>query len=283
MRNSSLILPDKPDRLALVIGNSRLHWAVLSRDEVLHWWDTDYLGEDAISSLLFPSGEGTTNPMPDMASLRNLAGKRSDLPSQLTPPLVLASVVPEQAMLWQRCLSIFSLTLDHIPLKGIYPTLGIDRALAVLGAGDRYGFPVLVIDGGTALTFTGVDSDRTLIGGAILPGLSLQGRSLSQQTATLPDINFSSTPAGPRWANSTPEAIRSGILYTILAGIADFVSHWRHHYPTSAVVFTGGDGEFLLDQTRCHASHLTVEYSFDPVLIFRGIQAVMNAEDSCLS
>jgi len=44
------------------------------------------------------------------------------------------------------------------------------RALAVLGAGKKYGFPCLVIDAGTALTFTGVDRDKKLVGGAIDPG-----------------------------------------------------------------------------------------------------------------
>ena len=40
----------------------------------------------------------------------------------------------------------------------MYPTLGIDRALALYSAGSTFRFPVLVIDAGTALRFTGADS-----------------------------------------------------------------------------------------------------------------------------
>jgi type III pantothenate kinase len=86
--------------------------------------------------------------------------------------LSLASVVPNQTALWQDYSNVHEITLDQVPLQGIYPTLGIDRALALWGAGETWGWPMLVIDAGTALTLTGADANRCLIGGAILPGLA---------------------------------------------------------------------------------------------------------------
>ena len=70
--------------------------------------------------------------------------------------------------------------LEDIPLEGLYPSLGVDRALALWGAGATWGFPCLVIDGGTALTLTGGNGDGFLVGGAILPGLRLQLQSLGR-------------------------------------------------------------------------------------------------------
>ena len=52
--------------------------------------------------------------------------------------------------------------------------------------GETGGFPMLVIDAGTALTFTGADANQCLVGGAILPGLRLQLASLGQKTGQLP-------------------------------------------------------------------------------------------------
>jgi len=63
-------------------------------------------------------------------------------------------VVPNQRELWANYGNLRIITLKDIPLLDLYPTFGIDRALAVLGAGKKYGFPCLVIDAGTALTFT---------------------------------------------------------------------------------------------------------------------------------
>lgn len=50
------------------------------------------------------------------------------------------------------------------------------RALSVRGASTVYGWPVMVVDGGTALTFTrGDDTDGGCMkGGAILPGIRVQ-------------------------------------------------------------------------------------------------------------
>jgi type III pantothenate kinase len=152
----------------------------------------------------------------------------------------------------------------------MYPGLGIDRALAVWGAGNKCHFPCLVVDGGTALTFTGVSYDRTLVGGAILPGLGLQLQSLARHTAALPQVALGlSLP--DRWAISTPEAIVSGTIYTILAGVRDFLEDWLDRFPNSSIVFTGGDGKLL--------SELLGEkfpIIFDRHLIFWGMQMIIS-------
>jgi len=161
-----------------------------------------------------------------------------------------ASVVPAHTRHIQSYPALRLLTLGDIPLGQTYPTLGHDRALALWGAGCEYGWPVVVIDGGTALTLTGADGQGNLVGGAILPGLGLQWQSLGQNTAQLPRI-----PPGdwadralilpPRWARNPQEAIASGILYTLLAGLREFIAQWQEQYPHSPVVCTGGDSPLL--------------------------------------
>jgi type III pantothenate kinase len=250
-----------------MIGNSRLHWAWFAGATLQAAWDTDHLPALVVEQLIqgWQAGEWKTELFPD---------------SQINPiqisnptpiPLKLASVVPHQTELWQTYPNTHLITLDQLPLQGLYPTLGIDRALAVLGAGENFGFPVLVIDGGTALTFTGVDAQKRLVGGAILPGLRLQIQSLTDRTAALPKIElYSEMPQ--RWALNTVEAIQSGVSYTVLAGVKDFIESWWQEFPDSKIAITGGDRALLLAYLQAKFPHIADQVIADPHLIFWGIQ-----------
>ena len=165
--------------------------------------------------------------------------------------------------------------MADIPLKNLYPTLGIDRALAVLGSGETYGFPSLVIDGGTALTLTGVNQAKELVGGAILSGLNLQFQSLATKTAALPALKFPQT-LPTRWAMNTEDAIASGILYNLLSGIIGFIEDWLNQFPESKIILTGGDGERLLSYLNEIYPDIANYCKFDPNLIFWGMRSLKN-------
>jgi type III pantothenate kinase len=250
-------MTEKNIQIGLSIGNSRYHWAWFLNTKIQSSWDSEYCTPDQAVNLL---------PIDLQAIIE------AHLIQLEKMPILLASVVPAQTAIWQQLAQVQIITLADIPLHGLYPTLGIDRALSIFGAGETYGYPVLVIDGGTALTITGIDDRRQLIGGAILPGLSLQLRSLATGTAALPAIEIpSQLPA--RWSDNTPGSIASGILHTVTAGIKDFIQDWQRLYPDSQIIFTGGDGEILyrylsvaaITQTRC-----------DRQLLFHGLAALLS-------
>ncbi|HEY9643836.1 MAG TPA: pantothenate kinase [Coleofasciculaceae cyanobacterium] len=251
--------------LALMVGNSRLHWAWFI-DESLQWaWDTPQLSANAIATLI--QHQLDFNACPE-AIPQGLANPPSGL------PLWFASVAPAQTSLWQAY-APQHIMLDQIPLAGLYPTLGIDRALALFGAAKTRGLPVLVIDAGTALTLTGANAEGSLIGGAILPGLQLQLRSLNEHTAALPPLNaqeFKTLP--PRWVCNTPEAIQSGVIYTLLAGLRDFMESWLHQFPESAIVLTGGDSLLIEHSCQQQFPQLAALVQRDPYLIFWGMRSV---------
>ncbi len=235
------------ETICLVIGNSRLHFAGFQGEELQWTWDREHL----------------------------IAG---ELPEEIVPPQVpvyIASVVPAQAELWSNYPDGRFIGLGDIPLKGVYPTLGVDRALALWGAGVTWGFPCLVIDGGTALTFTGANGDRLLVGGAILPGLRLQLKSLGGGTAALPLIGLSKELPN-RWGLDTPGAIQSGVIYTVLAGIKDFLAHWWKEFPGSLVVLTGGDGGLLLSYLRVRYPELGEKVIGSENLVFWGMRGILS-------
>ncbi|MCT7975144.1 pantothenate kinase [Laspinema olomoucense] len=256
---------DARNWLALSIGNSRLHWAWFQGEVCKQVWHSPHLDSAAGEKLIqgWNRGElwsgGLESPGP--------LGYEAIAPN---PPLWIASVVPHQLALWQSYRRFYLITLSDLPLLGLYPTLGIDRALALVGAAREWGWPVLVVDAGTALTLTGADPQGRLVGGAILPGFGLQLQSLTEKTAALPPVTFPET-LPPRWALTTSEAIASGVLYGIGAGVRDFIHDWKERFPTSAVVITGGGGELLLKYLQQSAPEMAKQAIAMPDLIFAGI------------
>ena len=142
--------------LALIIGNSRLHWAWFIGEKLQQAWDTPHLPASVVQQLAncqnladFPK-----EILPDNSCkggfIKDVCSQTDNLrkPAPTNPcliPLYIASVVPSQTEFWQAYPSVNLITLDKIPLLGVYPTLGSDRALALWGAGETYGYPILVI------------------------------------------------------------------------------------------------------------------------------------------
>lgn len=237
-----------------MIGNSRLHWGYFNDNVLQNTWHTPHLNN--INDL--------TNILPQ--PIQTLFKQKL--------PLYIASVVTSQTKFYLNLPRTTLIMPDDIPLKGIYPTMGIDRSLALFGAGCVYGFPCLVIDGGTALTFTGANKNGELIGGAILPGVNLQLQSLAVNTAALPVTNLTEI-LPPRWATNTPDAIKSGVIYTILAGIKNFVEDWQIQFPDSNIIITGGDAIVLQLYLQKQFQDIANQIILDLNLIFVGMRSLI--------
>ncbi|MGY6528922.1 MAG: pantothenate kinase [Cyanobacterium sp.] len=237
--------------LGLMIGNSRLHWAYFVENELQQTWNTikgDSLRE--LEDIIPPEINGY-------------------LKKEI--PLYVASVVPSATRLYLQLPQTIIIDVHSIPIEGIYNTMGCDRTLALWGGGCKYGFPCLVIDSGTALTFTGANDTRRLIGGAILPGVKLQMETLFFNTAALPEVEILEQFI-PRWAKNTPNAIQSGVIYTILGGIKGFIDDWLEKYPSSSIILTGGDTMLLKQYFGKIYPSLADKIIFDSDLIFYGMK-----------
>ncbi len=245
--------------LGLNIGNTRSHWGLFTDQTLIHSWDIAHISVDVVQQLM-ENGE-----------IQKLFSgfDFSDFPIH-HPRIAIASVVPQQSEIWQIYPNVQIITLKDVPLKGMYPTLGIDRALAMCGAGNHLGFPILVIDTGTALTFTSANQNQELIGGAILPGLGLQLATLANKTGQLPDIELPKK-IPSRFAMNTTEAMQSGVIYTLLAGIKDFVETWWCEFPEGKVMMTGGDSETIHAYLRSHYPNICDRITVERNLIFWGM------------
>ncbi len=283
--------------LALIVGNTRLHWGFFEQERLVGSWHTPHLGAELANSLMSSGFEAAAWQQVDSLMPPEKAG----LPRQplLPSALWVASVVPEQTALWAGDASAQVVRRSHIPLSNLYATLGIDRAINLLGASSTVGWPVLVIDGGTALTFTagaftagafaavaGRANQKAVYGGAILPGMRLQGQALAQNTAALSEaITISQsalaqasesrevTPALPeRWATDTAGAIASGLAYGAIAAITDYLSDWWKQFPQGEAVLTGGDALVLHALLQQKTPEMASRVRVDSNLMFWGMQ-----------
>ena len=227
--------------LAIAIGNTRIKAVILSSDRQI-------MAEYAYTHEQLPSLE-------------------AKLADRDFADIAIASVVPELLTSWNNLPQTKIIKTSDIPLHGLYATMGCDRALAAYGAGEIYGYPVLVIDAGTAITLTGIDADQALVGGAIVAGLRSQFAVLHKNTAALPDLLIPQT-LPERWATDTNSAIQGGVAHILVAGLQAYIDDWRSRFADSKVIITGGDGDHLMKWG------LKVDI-IDNNLIFWGISALL--------
>ncbi len=89
--------------------------------------------------------------------------------------------------------------------------LGSDLFLNALAASTIYKENCIIVDFGTALTFTCVSSEKVILGVTILPGIKTAIKSLFSGTSLLPEVKISK-PATIIGKNSM-HAIQAGIVF----------------------------------------------------------------------
>lgn len=279
--------------VSLMIGNSRLHWAVHEEDGTpAYSWHSQYLGEandqedDEAGRETIPQAMVNERAMAILIEGGWERSKHGDFLMPSSGAFLFAGVVPSEVAAWcSRCPHALSIRggpeSNIIEGTSEYATLGVDRSLAMRGAGSLFGWPVLVIDCGSAMTFNAVDSDGVMKGGAILPGIKLQLKALNIYTAQLPAVTSSGVEVPSRWAMTTENSIKSGILYVLAAGAMDFIDAFRQEHSEGHIVFTGGDGELLYSMITSKmketSSPVTDKIHLVPDLIHHGIAALRPA------
>jgi len=208
----SLARPDGRGHLNcwLLIGNSRWHWACQAAPGI-----REYVDE---------------SPAAGLARLQAWADR------QLLGWAAVGPVPPQAGLDPSR-----RLILQDVPLAGMPPWLGVDRALVGWQAwrSAAAGSAVLVADAGTVLSLTCVDRRGRFVGGRLMAGAALQLRALNAGTANLPP------PAGQLvldpdpWPQATVAAMQSGVLRGLAAAL-NAAAEERVFTPSNSDVSTAG-------------------------------------------
>ncbi len=124
--------------------------------------------------------------------------------------------------------------------------VGADRIVNALAARELYGFPAVIVDFGTAITFDCLDASGDYIGGIILPGMALAVDALAARTAKLPRVDLAQPP-DKAIGDDTVSAIRSGVLFGYGAMIEGLLARVKEEMspPEPTVIATGGMARLL--------------------------------------
>ena len=119
------------------------------------------------------------------------------------------------------------LQLNDVPLQGCPPWLGVDRALGAWAAWRRQQSQVgdldqglLLADAGTVLSLTLLDGDGRFRGGRLMPGLRLQLQAMASGTALLPALTGQQQIDDP-FPMGTSEAMGQGVMQGLVAAVVD--------------------------------------------------------------
>lgn len=149
--------------------------------------------------------------------------------------------------------------------------LGGDLVADTAAALTEYGAPLILVDAGTVTTIAAVDSDRSYLGGCIIPGIRTSAAQFKESTALLPAIALGSGEEGCLGRNSA-DAMRCGLLLGSSMMVDGFVERYRALAKMSGakVVVTGGSGQLVTANCR-------TEVIYDPDLTLKGLRYLYEA------
>lgn len=128
--------------------------------------------------------------------------------------------------------------------------IGADRIVDAVGAYEKYGGPVLVIDFGTATTYDLVNPKGEFVAGITAPGIRMSAKALWEDTAKLPEIEI----AKPKsiLAQDTISSMQAGLVFGQIGQAEYIIAKVREEsgYSDMKVVATGGLGGIICPETE---------------------------------
>ena len=192
--------------------------------------------------------------------------------------IVLSSVVPSLILpIREMILKLFG----QEPLilgPELYPRLdigisnpyeiGTDLVANAVAAHSKYPGNCIVVDFGTALTFTAIKADGNLLGVSIAPGLKTAMSCLSQNTAKLPNVDIAVPPSCI--GKNTTHALQAGIVLGY-KGLVEFLIKGilEEMNGSTTIIATGGLSTVMLPIIDCFDHH-------EPLLTLDGLKIIGN-------
>ena len=173
----------------------------------------------------------------------------ANLPLSSIRRSVISSVVPSLTPTIQEAVGELFAINPVIVGPGVYPFLpvevvrpqevGTDLVANAVAALARYGRNCVVVDFGTALTFTTVSASGKMLGIAITPGLKTAIRSLFANTAQLPEVPIEMPPSA--LGTNTVLAIQAGVVMGYESLVRGLIARIRAELDGDCIaVATGG-------------------------------------------
>jgi len=174
--------------------------------------------------------------------------------------IVFSSVVPQlTGRVVQACrqyldeepLVVTSALKNGLTIRYEPPTaVGTDRIADAVALKALYGVPGIVIDFGTATTFSAVSKDKVFEGVAIAPGIGTGADSLFEAGAMLPAVDLHK----PEFVigKNTILSLQSGLIFGFAGLVEGIVARMKKELGGEAkVVATGGLANLIASEVTC--------------------------------
>ena len=145
--------------------------------------------------------------------------------------------------------------------------IGADRIVDAVGAFEKYGGPVLVIDFGTATTYDLVTDKGEFAAGITAPGIRISAKALWNDTAKLPEVEIKKPKS--ILAQETISSMQAGLVYGQIGQTEYIIKCVKEEsgFDELKVVSTGGLGRLISDETDM----INV---YDPSLTLEGLRRI---------
>ncbi len=259
--------------LVIDIGNTNIKVAVMENNSILYQWrlssDPKRTGDEYFSVLrpLFMDANLDFSKIEDAVI------------SSVVPSLIGAFTIVSQHLCGKKPLiitpEVFSCLPVSVPESAKYE-IGTDLLSDAVGAWENYKTPAIILDFGTALSFTAIDKNANIAGVAIAPGIATAINSLFQNTAQLPCVPIE-VPESSLGKN-TIWSIQSGILLGYRGMIESMIKNMKSDLSKETltkkedikVIATGGLNSVLEPITKC------IDF-IDKDLTLKGIAAILRS------
>ncbi len=148
--------------------------------------------------------------------------------------------------------------------------LGADFVACAVGAVEKFQYPCLIVDLGTATKISIIDEYGSFIGCIITAGVGISLAALSKSASLLPKINIDLENC-PVYGKNTVNSMQAGIIHgtaSMLDGMCDRIED-ALGYKVRNVIVTGG-------LSRTISTYCKRDVIYEPNLILYGLKAIYN-------
>ena len=203
----------------------------------------------------------------------------SSLGLDVVRTVVISSVVPSlnekikgviRTLFQQEPIIVGPKIYDALPITVLNPyEIGSDLVANAMGAFVKFKQTCIVVDFGTALTFTTVSGEGKILGVSIVPGLRTALKALTQNAAKLFDVPLE-IPKSALGIN-TVTAIQSGIVIGYEGLVRKIVEAIRTELEVECPAVATGGLSFVIAPLR------TFFFAIDPSLTLDGLRYIAKA------
>ena len=221
--------------LAVNIGNSNMRFGLFkSEDEIISWTinTKPYRTEDECFAKFHNMYEPFGLKKEDISGI---------VVGSVVPPMT-ASVVNSL----QRIHGLTPMVVDRTTPSGVKhksKQMGTDLYANAVAAHELYDGKKIVIDFGTALTFTGIDENGNTLGVVIAPGIKTALKSLIEETAQLPEIELKEPEKVLGF--DTVSCMQSGMVYGFTSFVEGMIDRINEEVNENCYVIATGGMSFV--------------------------------------